>query len=81
MNGLILTLKEIPDGRVDMSPLTPDALQGKDLNEIAALALRCGRREVNTGDLFAIEDGPRQNIEIRKSNERLEGIGSRMTQG
>jgi len=81
MNGPILTLKEIPDSRVDMSPLTPDALRGTDLEQIAAIALRCGGRKVTTSELFGIEGEPGPDIEIRESCERLEGIGSRMTKG
>jgi formylmethanofuran dehydrogenase subunit C len=81
MSGLILTLKANPDGRVDMSPLTPDTLQGKDLKQIDAIPLQCGGCKVMTGDLFAIEGEAGLNFEIRQSCERLEGIGSRMKQG
>ena len=58
MTGLILTLREEPPQRVDMTPLTPDRVAGKSLKDVGAIELLCGNRMLRADALFAISGSP-----------------------
>lgn len=81
MSKLTLTLKQAPKLRVDLSPLTPDALAGKSRAEIAAIALTSGNRKIKLNELFEISGDNASNIVIEKSCSKLDCIGHSMTGG
>ena len=47
-----------PPGEIDASPLRPDVLCRRDIAAIAATTLRCGRADIEIGDLFDVLDQP-----------------------
>ena len=82
MSGLVFTLKSAPRFGVDCAELTPVALAGKTLREIAALPLPGGESGLRVGDLFRINgkaDG--EALVLRDATSRLVGVGSGMTGG
>ena len=86
MTGLVLTLREPPSQRVDMSALTPRALAGRAPKDVAALTLPCGNRSLRVDELFQVSGTmvlPREEgrIAIRKATSRLDRIGFGMTHG
>jgi formylmethanofuran dehydrogenase subunit C len=81
MNPLRLTLREPPRQRVDLSPLTPDALAGKSAPEIAAIELPTGNRKVRVDSLFGLSGDPGTTLEFAGSTNFLDHIGAGMTQG
>lgn len=81
MNALTFTLCEHPRQAVDLSPLTPDKLQGKSWEEISALTLFSGNRKLRVDELFELTPGDTQQIVIQASCDKLNFVGRAMTQG
>lgn len=86
MSGLVLTLREAPKQRVDVSPLTPTALAGKKPAEVAAITLLCGNRRIRADALFDIAGtmvmpGDEGSVTIKKATTRLDRIGAGMKAG
>jgi formylmethanofuran dehydrogenase subunit C len=82
MNPLVLTLKSDPAQRLDVAPLSPEALAGKTTREIAAIELHCGNRKVRVGDVFEIRQ-PKDWVGLRfeGGNGKLDHVGVGMTSG
>jgi formylmethanofuran dehydrogenase subunit C len=81
MNALTLTLKFVPAQRIDMSALTPDALNGKSSEAIAAILLPYGMRQLRVDEVFDIQSGDSHHIVINQSHQKLDYIGSKMKSG
>lgn len=81
MSQLTFTLKRAPDLRVDLSPLTPDALAGKSRAEIAAIPLTSGNRKIKLEELFETSGDDTTNIVIENSCSKLDYVGHGMTSG
>lgn len=81
MTALIFTLKAEPKQRIDVAPLTPDRLAGKTLDEIGAIPLQTGNRQLRTDELFAIEPGGADLIVFKGATGKLDFIGKGMAQG
>ena len=82
MSALTLTLRNAPAQSVDLSPLTPDALAGKNRDDIASIELASGNRKLRAGDLFSVEgESAGRGLVIRASSARLMYVGARMQTG
>jgi formylmethanofuran dehydrogenase subunit C len=81
MSPLVLTLRQAPEQRLDLSPLVPHLLTGKRAGEIEKIALQTTRTPVTVGDLFRLRMGDAASIRIEGSVERLDRIGQAMTEG
>lgn len=79
---LVLTLRERPDQRLDLSGLVPERLAGLSEAEILRIDVHTGRRGVAVGDLFRVRMGEdAAAIVIEGSCDRLDRIGEAMTAG
>ena len=58
MSGLVLTLREEPGQRVDLTPLTPDRLAAKSLRDVGSIELPCGNRMLRADALFELSGSP-----------------------
>jgi len=81
MSALTMTLKATLQQRVDCSPLTPDFLAGKSVDEIAAIELHSGNRKVRVDALFDIAGDDSSEIVINSSSNKLDFIGSKLASG
>ena len=81
MTALVLSLREAPAQRLDLSPLTPDGLAGKSEAEIAAIPLQTTRERVCVGDVFKLRMGDAASIQIEGSSERFDRVGCGMSGG
>jgi formylmethanofuran dehydrogenase subunit C len=81
MTTLTLRLREPLSQRIDMSPFTPQGLAGKALDDIARIPLWLGNRQVDTGELFAIDGAVGEEIRIQSDSDRLDRIGAAMGGG
>jgi formylmethanofuran dehydrogenase subunit C len=81
MKALVLTLKERPAQRVDLSSLTPERLAGQTKAAIAAMEVASGNQRLRVDKLFKISGNPGTEIEIRGGCDLLDNIGAGMTQG
>ena len=81
MSALVLTLREAPAQRLDLTPLTPNQLTGKSEAEVAALALHTTRELVKIGDVFKLRMGDPGDIVIEGGSERFDRVGCAMTSG
>lgn len=81
MTALTLKLKMDLAQRVDCSPLTPDKLAGKGLNDIAAMELVSGRLTLAVDQLFELNGDDVNDIRFENSSVKLDHIGHAMGQG
>jgi len=81
MSALTLTLKKIPQQRIDCSPLTPDALAGKSIAEIGAIELQSGKLKLRTDAVFDISGDDANDLVFMNSRDKLDYIGSAMQSG
>jgi formylmethanofuran dehydrogenase subunit C len=81
MKPLVLTLRERPDQRLDMSPLVPHRLAGKSTAEIAKVELQTTRVRIAVGDLFRLRLGDPSDVRIEGACDRLDQVGHAMSDG
>jgi formylmethanofuran dehydrogenase subunit C len=78
---LVLTLRQRPDQRLDLSRLVPHLLAGKTISDIERTALNTTRHPVYVGDAFRLRPGDSQHIRIVGSCDRIDRVGCEMTEG
>ena len=81
MKPLVLTLKQRPPERLDMSALLPNLLAGKTADEIARIGVQTTRRPLTIGDVFRVRMGDARHIRVEDACDRLDWIGHGMTDG
>ena len=81
MKPLVLSLRERPAERLDLSPLLPQLLAGKTADEIARIGVQTSRRPLAVGDVFRVRMGDARRIRIEGACDRLDWIGHGMTDG
>jgi len=81
MSALTFTLQMQLRQRLDVSPLTPDRLQGLSRAQIAGLPLQYGNRTLTVADAFLIEGEDTGHILFSKAQTKLDYIGRGMTCG
>jgi len=78
---LVLTLRQRPDQRLDLSPLVPHLLAGKGASEIERIDLSTTRYRANVGEAFRVRMGDPQHIRIEGACDRLDLVGHEMVGG
>jgi len=78
---LMLTLRQRPDQRLDLSPLVPHLLVGKAASEIERIGLNTTRMRVEVADIFRVRAGDAQQIRIEGACDRLDLVGHAMMSG
>jgi formylmethanofuran dehydrogenase subunit C len=81
MSALTLTLKKLPQQRIDCSPLTPDALAGKSVTEIGAIELQSGKLTLRADTVFDISGDNAAELVFMNSCDKLDYIGAGMQTG
>src|SRR5262249_27848377 len=81
MRPLVLTLKERPAQRLDLSGALPHLLTGKTAAEIARIGVETTRRPLSIGDVFRVRMGDTRHIRIEGGVDRLDWIGHGMSDG
>lgn len=81
MSSLILTLKSSPPVPVEAEVLSPDVVAGLSLSEVAGLPIAWGNRQGRLGDLFDVDGGGGEELELRGDLSRVKWIGRGMTRG
>lgn len=81
MTALTFTLKQPARQRIDVSPLTPNSLEGRSLAEIGAISLQHGNRKEPVAELFAVNGDVAEGIVFAGANGKLDYVGKGMTQG
>jgi len=78
---LVLTLRERPEQRLDLSPLVPHRLAGKNAADINRIELQTTKVSVTVGDAFRLRMGDAGRIRVEGACDRLDGIGAGMSGG
>ena len=81
MKPLVLTLRQRPDQRLDLSPLVPSLLAGKTAAQIERIALQTTRCRVEVADIFRLTMGASEHVRIEGACDRLDHIGQGMSGG
>ena len=76
-----LSLRIVPQGRVDMSGVVPEALAGRTANDIAAQRLQNNGSDVALGDLFDVTLDDDDTLVIHTHSDCLDYLGKGMTAG
>lgn len=76
-----LTLKEIPQARVDASQLTPRFCHKQSVKTLAACMLKTSQGEMALGELFDIKDDPSEILVLDGNFEKFDYLGAQMTTG
>ncbi|MGC8961965.1 MAG: formylmethanofuran dehydrogenase subunit C, partial [Candidatus Bathyarchaeia archaeon] len=79
--GLILDLKRSLRVPLDMSPVTPDNLNGRSLNEIYELMLWEGNRRIPLREIFEVEEVDGGGLIITGDLSKARRIGYMMRSG
>jgi len=80
MSALVLTLKEPPPQRCDLSSLTPDRL-ARDTSPIERIDVRTTRRSLLVGDIFKVAGDDPSDLLLEGGSERFDNLGAGMTGG
>lgn len=81
MSALELSLKSDPGQRIDLSPLTPNQLEGKTESDIAKINVATNKETLNVGDIFAVTMGDCSQIRFAGLNNRCDYAGGGMESG
>src|SRR5262249_13699474 len=81
MRPLVLTLRERPEQRLDLSPLTPQRLAGKSVAEIGPIALPTTRLRLAVRGAVPLPAGDAQSLRIENACDRLDRIGEGLNGG
>ncbi|MGI3775976.1 MAG: formylmethanofuran dehydrogenase subunit C [Janthinobacterium lividum] len=74
-------LRGVPEGRLDLSVLTPQRLAGLDEAAVGRLVLAAGRGAPSVGDLFAMSAGEADAVVIEGGSALLDRVGAGMEGG
>src|SRR4030095_14442319 len=75
------TLKEAPTVPLEAEVLSPDTIAPLTIDEIRALPVHLGKRQLRVDDFFAVDGQPGDELEIRGDVGRVKWIGRGMTRG
>jgi len=78
---LTFTLRETPPERLDLSPLTPERLEGLSAREIGGIRLVRSRRALTVGDVFRVSGKDANSVVLEGGSRRFDGVGAGMTAG
>jgi len=78
---LTFTLRETPPERLDLSPLTPERLEGLSAREIGGIRLDRSRRALTVGDVFRVSGKDANSVVLEGGSRRFDGVGAGMTAG
>ena len=81
MSALTFELKEKPDQRLDLSPLTPARLKELKPNDIEALAIGTTRVKLTVGDVFKVKGKDVSALRFVGTEGRCDKIGAGLTEG
>jgi formylmethanofuran dehydrogenase subunit C len=77
----ILTIKTQPQGPLEAQVITPDCLQSKSAEEIAALPVVHGNERALLGDFFEVEGDGSAEIVLNGDLRQVKNVGTGMTGG
>jgi formylmethanofuran dehydrogenase subunit C len=80
VSALVLTLREEPPQRCDLSPLTPDRLAAH-AGPVEAIEVQTTKQRLRIGDIFAVTPGDISDIRIEGGSERFDQLGEGMSSG
>ena len=81
MKALTFTLKSKPEGRLDLSQLTPTAIAGLEIAQIEKLQVGTSRAPLAIGDVFKISGKDPENLVLEGGSAQLDRVGAGMTAG
>jgi formylmethanofuran dehydrogenase subunit C len=81
MHKITLTLKEQPTVPLEAEVLSPDNLATLSHEEICALPVYLGKRQMRVDNFFSVEGAASDDVEIRGALDKVKWIGRGMTRG
>ena len=81
MRPLVLSLRQRPEQRLDLSPLVPHLLARKTAAEIERIELQTTKQRVSVGDAFRLKFGDANQIRVEGACDRLDRVGEELSDG
>lgn len=81
MSAFVLELKQKPEQRLDLSPLTPERLNGLARKDVEALNLGTTRAPATVGDIFKIKGDDVSKMRFVATDHRCDSIGNSLSAG
>ena len=81
MSALVFELKQTPDQRLDLSPLTPARLKDLKAKEIEALVVGTTRNKLTVGDAFKVKGKDCRDDQLRRHRRPLRQDRRGLTEG
>jgi formylmethanofuran dehydrogenase subunit C len=78
---LTFTLRQEPQQRLDLSPLTPDRLVRRPVKEIETIEIGTTRETVKVGDIFKVGLGDAHSVRFAGGSERFDLLGAKLLPG
>lgn len=76
-----LSLRAVPNGRVDMTGVLPETLAGRRADDIAKQIIHLAGSPMMLGDLFEVDVDETDMLVIRTDSDRLDCLGKDMNTG
>ena len=77
----MLSLRQRPEQRLDLSPLVPHLLARKTAAEIERIELQTTKQRVSVGDAFRLKFGDANQIRVEGACDRLDRVGEELSDG
>jgi formylmethanofuran dehydrogenase subunit C len=81
VSALTFELKIAPEERLDLSPLTPERLDGLEAKDIEALSIGTTRVPLTVGDALKVKGADAAELRFVGTDGRCDKIGAGMTKG
>ena len=81
LNKTVLRIKERPPVPLEAEVLTPDVIAPLSHDEVCALPVFLGKRQLRLGDFFEVDGPGSEHLEIHGDVGRVKWIGREMTRG
>jgi formylmethanofuran dehydrogenase subunit C len=81
VSALVFRLGERPPQRLDLSPLTPERLEGRGAGEIERIELQTTRERACVGDIFRLSGSDIGDIRFEGGSDRFDRVGEGMGGG
>jgi len=78
---MTFTLQQIPTVPLEAEVLSPDRIAGLGFDEVCALPVFHGKRQLRLDDFFRIDGDPSDELELQGDLSRVKWIGRGMTRG
>ena len=76
MSALVFDLKNMPNQRLDLSPLVPEQLAKLERKKIEATLINTTREKLTVGEVFKVKGNDPERLRFIGTDDRCDKIGA-----